>query len=198
MEAVKTNYQILVNKNKEISNNWIESIDLIEIKSAENKVLLIEKTTYKNYLSLEMFLKEKYNIIIGIESAYRDHQYQQELYERFVVEYGKEYADKIVAPPKTSEHHTGLALDINIFINDKWPETNQEIMKHQNLFKTVHQYLHLYGFILRYLEGKEEITEYPYEPWHIRYVGKEIATEIYQNNWTLEEFYKIKNVDKIL
>lgn len=54
--------------------------------------------------------------------------------------------------------------------------------------------MHKFGFILRYPKEKENITKYPFEPWHIRYVGKKIATEIKKNNWCLEEYYLIKGL----
>ena len=59
------------------------------------------------------------------------------------------------------------------------------------IFKIVKNIAHKYGFILRYPKGKEDITGYKYEPWHLRYVGKEIAKEIYESDITLEE-YKVK------
>ena len=59
------------------------------------------------------------------------------------------------------------------------------------LFAKVHERLADYGFILRYPEGKEDITGYAYEPWHIRYVGKEAAKEMYEQNLTLEEYYNM-------
>lgn len=190
-------YQILVNKQNPIPKNWNDNITLVEIVKIDNENAFLEENTYNQFCKLKKFL-EQFQIQVGIESGYRSVLYQQELYERFIEQYGKEYADAVVAPPTTSEHHTGLALDMNIFIDNRWPETNYEVMKYQKIFEMIHPYLHLFGFILRYPNGKEKITGYPYEPWHIRYVGIDIAKEIYQNNWTLEEFYKMKNIDKIL
>lgn len=182
-------YKVLVNKEHKIKENYLSKIELITIKNIDNEDIQIEKETYNAYQKLEKFLKTK-NIIIGISSAYRSKEYQQEIYDDFVKEYGKDYADKFVAPVGCSEHHTGLAIDINIKVNGAWPKDNYELMKQENMFKTIHKYLSTYGFILRYPDEKEDITGYPYEPWHIRYTGEIVAKIIESNNYTLEEYLK--------
>lgn len=182
-------YKVLVNKEHKIKENYLSKIELITIKNIDNEDIQIEKETYNAYQKLEKFLKTK-NIIIGISSAYRSKEYQQEIYDDFVKEYGKDYADKFVAPVGCSEHHTGLAIDINIKVNGAWPKDNYELMKQEKMFKTIHKYLSTYGFILRYPDEKEDITGYPYEPWHIRYTGEIVAKIIESNNYTLEEYLK--------
>lgn len=182
-------YKVLVNKEHKIKENYLSKIELITIKNIDNEDIQIEKETYNAYQKLEKFLKTK-NIIIGISSAYRSKEYQQEIYDSFVKDYGKDYADKFVAPVGCSEHHTGLAIDINIKVNGAWPKDNYELMKQENMFKTIHKYLSTYGFILRYPDEKEDITGYPYEPWHIRYTGEIVAKIIESNNYTLEEYLK--------
>lgn len=96
----------------------------------------------------------------------------------------EEEAAKLVAVPGTSEHQTGLAVDI-VDTSYQLLETNQEntpvqVWLHQNAWQ--------YGFILRYPRGKTELTGISYEPWHYRYVGKTVAREIYQSGLTLEEY----------
>jgi D-alanyl-D-alanine carboxypeptidase len=100
--------------------------------------------------------------------------------------YGIDYAEEVVAMPGTSEHHTGQALDLVINVDGKWIEENEDSMKHLDIYKKIHKVLKHFGFILRYPEGKEDITGYPYEPWHIRYVGEDIAMNI--GDLTLEEY----------
>ncbi len=180
-------YKVLVNKEHKIKENYLSKIELITIKNIDNEDIQIEKETYNAYQKLEKFLKTK-NIIIGISSAYRSKEYQQEIYDDFVKEYGAEYANKIVAPVGCSEHHTGLAIDINIKKNGKWPANNKELEKQEPSLRKIHKYLASYGFILRYPKDKENITGYPYEPWHIRYVGKVVAKIIEKENYTLEEY----------
>lgn len=182
-------YKVLVNKENKIKDNYLSKIELINTKDVDNLDIQVEKETYHAYLKLKKFLETK-NIIIGISSAYRSKEYQQEIYDSFVKDYGKDYADKFVAPVGCSEHHTGLAIDINIKVNGAWPKDNYELMKQENMFKTIHKYLSTYGFILRYPDEKEDITGYPYEPWHIRYTGEIVAKIIESNNYTLEEYLK--------
>ncbi len=178
---------VLVNKQNPIKESFLKRIELIEVKNIENEKTYIEEHTYQAYQELAKFLETK-GIIVGIESAYRSVEKQQQIYDDFIIQYGKEYADSIVAPVARSEHHTGLAIDLNIMTNGNWQQDNMELMEQEETYQKIHQYLHEFGFILRYQKDKESITGYPYEPWHIRYVGKVIAKIIYTNNWTLEEY----------
>lgn len=182
-------YKVLVNKENKIKDNYLSKIELITTKDVDNLDIQVEKETYHAYLKLKKFLETK-NIIIGISSAYRSKEYQQEIYDSFVKDYGKDYADKFVAPVGCSEHHTGLAIDINIKKNGKWPSNNRELEKQEPSLRKIHKYLASYGFILRYPKDKENITGYPYEPWHIRYTGEIVAKIIESNNYTLEEYLK--------
>ena len=104
-----------------------------------------------------------------------------------MVKYGKDYVNKYVAPIKTSEHHTGLALDIALVIDGKKYYENDDLFKYEDIYLEIHKHLSEFGFILRYPKYKVKITGYDYEPWHIRYVGMK-AEEIYKNNLTLEEY----------
>ena len=181
------NYAILVNKNNKIKNNYLNRINLITTKDQDNEDVLVEEETYKAFQELQNYLKEK-NIHIVIDSAYRSFEHQEELKNTFLEKYGEEYTSKYVAPVGTSEHHTGLAIDLSLLVNGEIleEETNKEL--YNKLYEEIHKYLHNFGFILRYPEGKEDITGYSYEPWHIRYVGKFISKIIYENNFTLEEY----------
>lgn len=181
------NYSVLVNKKNIIKDNYLKKITFVTKKDVNNNEILIEENTYQAYLNLKKFLKTK-NIIIGLDSAFRSIEDQQKIYDDFIIEYKKEYSDKVVAPVGHSEHHTGLAIDLTLNINNKWLENNKELMTYEYIFKEINNYLHHFGFILRYPKNKENITGYIYEPWHIRYVGKVVSKIIYDNNWTLEEY----------
>lgn len=119
-------------------------------------------------------------------STFRDFTRQKELYEGYVAKDGEEKADRYSARPGFSEHQTGLAFDIG--------ETGQEQHWAAASFgdteagKWVAENAHRYGFILRYPEGKEQLTGYMHESWHFRYVGKQVATEIFEAGITLEEY----------
>ena len=108
--------------------------------------------------------------------------------------YGSEYAAKTVATPGYSEHHTGLALDLYFRLDGKDIYYNEDMVKYPEIWEKIHAKLAKYGFILRYPEGKENITGYSYEPWHIRYIDDvNIAKEIMsQPGFTLEEWLNDK------
>lgn len=179
-------YLVIVNRNNKIDYNFIFDVDLVSTLDIEGEVVFLEKKTLEQYNKLKDFLFDK-GFIIGISSAYRSVEEQKEIYEDFCIRYGEEYAKSVVSPVRCSEHHTGLAIDINLCINGKWPNGNYELMDQESELIKIHKYLHKYGFILRYPKGKENITGYNYEPWHIRYVGK-YAETIYEENITLEEY----------
>ena len=182
-------YSTLVNKDNKIKDNYLDRIDLVETIDVDSEKVNVEKTAYQAYLELKDFIQER-GIEIGITSSYRSIEYQKQVYDEFVVKYGKEYADNYVAVPGYSEHHTGLAIDIGIKVDGIFPDNNEILMEQEEKYKEIHKYLKDFGFILRYPKGKEEITGYPYEPWHLRYVGKFIARVIAESNLTLEEYKK--------
>lgn len=122
-------------------------------------------------------------------STYRSFEYQTDLYNKYVKRDGVEEADRYSARPGYSEHQTGLAFDIGEVNKEQdWASTR---FGETDAGKWLAENAHLYGFILRYPEGKETITGYMYEAWHFRYVGEEIAKDIYENNITLEEYLGI-------
>lgn len=121
-------------------------------------------------------------------SGYRSFTRQSQVFEAEVSKVGKEKAVQAVAIPGSSEHQTGLSMDIssrsaNLELSEEFGETREG--------KWLAENAHRYGFILRYPKGKEGITGYKYEPWHFRYVGTEAATVIYEKKWTLEEYFDI-------
>lgn len=122
-------------------------------------------------------------------SGYRSYNTQNSLYKSYVASNGQEAADKYSAKPGQSEHQTGLAIDItaasmNFQLDDTFENTEEG--------KWVKDNAHKYGFIVRYPKGKESITGYSFEPWHLRYVGVELAKEVYESQMTLEEYFESK------
>lgn len=141
----------------------------------------LNKKMMKMYYKMERLAKCN-NLKLDIVSGFRDYDYQEKIYNEYVEKYGLKKASTFSAKPGHSEHQTGLALDIlddtDNFINTKeakWLDKNA----------------HKFGFIIRYPKGKEKVTGYKYEPWHIRYVGKFNATRIWNRHITLEEYLKI-------
>ena len=112
-------------------------------------------------------------------SGYRSYEYQGTLYNNYVAIDGQEIADTYSARPGFSEHQSGMAFDVGA-IDNNFGNTEAGIW--------LREHCHEYGFILRYPQGKEHITGYMYEPWHIRYVGVGSAREIHQRGITLEEY----------
>lgn len=117
-------------------------------------------------------------------SGFRSYATQQTVYAREVAANGQAVADTQSAKPGHSEHQTGLAIDVGgggCGIEDCFGSTPQG--------KWVAAHAHEYGYIVRYTAGKEASTGYRPEPWHIRYVGKELAAELKRTNQTMEEFF---------
>lgn len=132
--------------------------------------------------------KEGFSIIV--DSGYRSYNYQAEILNERIKKVGMEKAYKFVALPGASEHQSGLCFDIAYLYNGVYSDNVKENDKE---VKWMMDNSYKYGFILRYPKGKEEITGYSFEPWHYRYVGKRLAKILYDNNETLEEYYKREN-----
>ena len=126
-------------------------------------------------------------ISLDICSGFRSYSYQSTLYNNYVARDGKAAADTYSARAGHSEHQTGLAMDINMAGSafDNTPAA-----------KWLAAHCAEYGFIIRYPQGKQDITGYKYESWHVRYLGKKLAKEVTDSGLTLEEFLCIDSVYK--
>lgn len=187
-------YLALVNKQNKLPDDWESTVELVEVKNAYDEDIKVEKKAYEKYLELKEDLA-KDGITIELDSAYRSVQRQQDLWDEWSAdpEKGPEYVKKYVAVPGYSEHHTGIAIDICLRINGELVYENEDMIKEKELFAKIHEKLSKYGFILRYLEGKDDITGYSYEPWHFRYIDSpEIAKEIMDKGLTFEEYLQNK------
>ncbi|MGF2716768.1 M15 family metallopeptidase, partial [Bacillus cereus] len=184
--------EVVVNKKNKLPDNY-KPKDLV----VPNVSFAYEGVEEKSHLrkeasnSLEKLfeLAKKDGIQLNAVSGFRSAEYQTKVYNRNVKQDGKEYADKFSAKPGHSEHQTGLSIDVsskayNNKLEQGFANTKEGKWLESNAHKT--------GFIIRYPKGKEDITGYSYEPWHIRYVG-DIAEDIYNKGLTLEE-YKEKMV----
>jgi zinc D-Ala-D-Ala carboxypeptidase len=155
-----------------------------------------EKNVDKRYMRAEaakalealFAAARKEGIQLVAVSGYRSYERQKMIFAEEVKEKGKERAIHAVALPGQSEHQTGLAMDITsqsvgYKLTTAFGETKEG--------KWVALHAHEYGFIIRYPKGKEAITGYQYEPWHLRYVGKKAAKVMFERQITLEEYFKI-------
>lgn len=189
----RNDYLVLVNKQNKLPDNWEEKVKLVEVKNIFNRTVKIEEETLDKFEELKKSLLAEW-IDIELDSAYRSLEKQQDLREDMEEKYGIEYAEKYAALPGYSEHHTWLALDICIKKGEKLIHENHEMIVECEIFEKIHEKMVDYGFILRYLEWKEDITWFEYEPWHLRYIWDAfVAREISKNWWTLEEYLNQKN-----
>ncbi len=186
---LKTDYMVLVNKESTLPEDWEERIELVDVYTGLDQTYQVEKKTAEAYAKLREDLFENDHVIIELDSTYRTVAKQQEIWDEFEKKYGLDYTKKYVAVPGTSEHHTGLAVDVKIVKEGKIIDENDDMTAEKEIFAKVHAKLAKYGFILRYPVGKEDITGYGSEVWHFRYIDSpDIAKEIMDNNLTLEEY----------
>ena len=188
-------YLALVNKLHPLPEGWEDALETVTITNSVGDDVEAEARAYAAYELLRADLEANDGIYIELDSARRSVAEQQDIMDRFIEKYGANYAAKTVAQPGYSEHHTGLALDLYFKLKgDDGTFTdvyyNEDMVQYPGIWEKIHAKLADYGFILRYLPGKEHITGYGYEPWHIRYVGSpEIAREIMsQPGMTLEVY----------
>ncbi len=154
---------LIVNKKYSLPANYNPGVD----KTASLALSTLQQAAKKEGYSIPLI------------SGFRSYNTQKRLYNNYVARDGEALANTYSAKPGQSEHQTGLAFDVGKLDNN-YGETKEGIWLKENA--------HRFGFIIRYLKGKEDITGYQYEPWHIRYVGESIANEIYQRQITLEEY----------
>ncbi|MEK3886117.1 D-alanyl-D-alanine carboxypeptidase family protein [Bacillus sp. FSL K6-3431] len=186
----------LVNKEFFLPGNY-EPDDLVRPKVSFS---FGDEDIEKSYLRKEaaaalekMFLAaKKEDVHLFAVSGYRSYSRQKTILDAEIAKVGEEQALQVVANPGSSEHQSGLAMDIssqdaNFLLSEEFGETLDG--------KWLKNNAHRFGYILRYPKEKEEITGYQYEPWHFRYVGEKIANWVFENDWTLEEFFQV--VEKI-
>ncbi len=172
---------ILINKFYYVDKKYVPNhLKIIKNCTKGNIYLVEEALTHFEQMCKDI---KKENLNIRAISAYRDYNYQLNLYNRYLVNDTKENVDTYSARPGYSEHQSGLTVDIDNLVTDfnDFESTDEFLWMQKNAYK--------YGFILRYPKDKENITGYMYESWHYRYVGKKVATYIKKHNITFDEYY---------
>ena len=173
---------ILVNKFNYLSENYNPE-DLVNM--GLQYAFSSKKIKEEVYASFKGLVKDakKVGLTIVANSSFRTYDYQENLYNKYKNNNGKEYADNYAARAGYSEHQTGLAIDVSTLNStmDNFEETEE--------FLWLQNHAHEYGFILRYPKDKEFITGYNYESWHYRYVGEKVAKEIKELGITYDEYY---------
>jgi D-alanyl-D-alanine carboxypeptidase len=186
-----TSIWFIANKHYALPISYVPS-DLTELSgvplrlAASEEQMKIRKVTETQLLQLFADAKSA-GLQLEFGSGYRSAAYQKVLYNGYVQSMGQTEADKSSARPGHSEHQTGLALDFtrvdgSCHLEACFGDLAEGKWLAENAYK--------YGFMLRYPEGKETITGYMYEPWHYRFVGTDLSTELHSKQvQTLEEFF---------
>lgn len=173
---------ILVNKYHGVSKDFVVP-NMVKVDS--------ECSNGDNYLQSEAadaFVKmckaaKKEGYVVLANYTYRDFNTQQNIWDQYLKLYGQSYNDKYVTLPGFSEHHTGLAVDVKSGFFDVFKKSNEYKWMIENSYK--------YGYIHRYQSSKESITGIAEEAWHFRYVGVDVATYMYENKLSFEEYYAL-------
>ncbi len=184
---------IIANKSNPLPEGY-EPDDLVPVEGvpASRSDWKMRKPCFDAYVKL-VRAAEKDGVRVSCGSAYRSAAYQKELWQSYANQDGPDKADTYSSRPGHSDHQTGLCVDVvqgdGVLdgVNFEREFANCEVGK------WMRAHAHEYGFILRYPEGKDEITGYIFEPWHYRYVGEELAKEMYEisPDLTMEEYFNV-------
>lgn len=212
LTAVQSEYAILVNRDHLLGEND-KPTDLVQVdvkRASSSKIEMREtaaEALEKMFADAAAVTQYTYQVSDGkdgwkeanfqsetglrliLKSGYRSYGTQKTTYSNYLAR-NNGVDDGISSPPGASEHQSGLACDVlsvdynasNKYMNDSFYQTPEAQWMAENCYA--------YGFILRYPEDKEDITKVPYEPWHLRYVGREIAGFIKATGYCLEEYYE--------
>ena len=191
---MENDIEILVNKENKIDEFYkigklVEPKEFIHkdcvFDESENEILVDERV-YIAFKEMDEFVR-KSGYKVFIDSGFRSFKYQMYILEMYREKYGKEKGERLCAYPGESEHQLGLAIDLGF--EDEDGNYISSITEDSNVFEVLKNNSYKFGFILRYMKGKEEITKYNFEPWHYRFVGKRLAKILYENDICLEEYY---------
>ena len=192
-QAAGNDYLFLVNRDEEnaIPDGWLESIDLIEVENRLGETYTVERKAAEAYEAARDELEAE-GIYACLNSAYRSRAEQEAIYEDQAESFGEDYAAAHVAPGGHSEHETGIALDVILIVDGEELRSIEQMEAHPDELAELDRVMAAHGFILRYLEGKEDITGYDPELWHFRYLDDPaVAQEIMARGITLEEYLDV-------
>lgn len=173
---------VVVNKKHKLPSNYVPA-GLTNIQNGQLRD--VTASALNSLISDASAQSYKLKVI----SAYRSYQSQTNIYSNYVAQSGQAAADTFSARPGHSEHQTGLAVDLGL---------NGGACDLETCFGTTAEGIWIaknaqnYGFIVRYQQGKETITGYQYEPWHLRYLGIDVAKQVHSSGKTLDQFYGVE------
>ncbi len=189
MDLDPSSITVYVNKEYALSKNYKPS-DLVTPNIHFDILTYDERTLMRSEAAKaieKLFAAaEKDGCFLSGVSGYRSYARQYKIFTNNIVTQGKTHTLQYSAVPGTSEHQTGLSMDVstkslNYKLSDEFADTLEGKWLANNSYK--------YGFIIRYPKDKADITGYAYEPWHIRYVGRGLSYYLYDNQLTLDEYY---------
>ena len=181
---------LLVNRSWRISGEYVPELRLAKV---QGQVKRLQPHVADALEAMYAAAKQEAGVTLVSVSGYRAYDKQERIYRNKLksVHGDVEKANEYVAPPGTSEHQTGLTMDVGqkSLSSDKnlsgaFGDSRGGIWLRDNCWR--------FGFIIRYQEGWEEITGYESEPWHVRYVGPEVAARLHENSMPLEDFLRIE------
>lgn len=186
-----TSNEVWVTKARRFASDFVP--ELVDVPSKYNypytdRTFKLRPEAKDQYVKMVDTLYEETGLWILINNSYREYDTQEIIFNRYVARDGEKLANRYSARPGHSEHQSGLTMDVRT-----------QALDYKD-FKTTEQYLwvkenaHRFGYIIRYTQDKEDISLYMSEEWHLRYVGEELATYLYENNLSLDE-YKIQNLN---
>ena len=177
--------EIIANKYYSLGMDYVpENLVDVPITHRYSDRVQITQETYDAFMEMWNAAKNEEDIYLILNSGYRSAKEQKEVYDEYERGYGTDFADNIAARPGYSEHQTGLAIDMY-----SKECASAKTFKDSKTYAWLMANAYKYGFILRYPEGKKELTGYNYESWHYRYVGKDLAKKITESGLTFDEYY---------
>ncbi len=174
---------LLVNRDNIFNDSLLNNYELVDYENYNEDIIYVERDTLKYFEMLKMHLKVE-GIIIDIADGYRSYEKQENLFLSCLNKNGMDYAEDNIDMPGYSEHHTGMAIDMAIFYNDKWFNTYDECLN--DILNRIYSSLKYFGFILRYTNSNIKFTNHKPNPLHIRYIGTKDSELI--GNLSLEEY----------
>lgn len=185
---------VIVNKKRSLPDGYIPP-DLVVPNVAFSYSGVLEKSHMRKEAAaaLEQLFaaSKKDGLDLRAVSGYRSYKRQVAIYKNNIATKGQEYTDRVSARPGTSEHQTGLAIDVSgpgigYGLEQSFGATKEG--------KWLKEHAPEYGFVIRYTENGESSTGYTWEPWHIRYIGKALAEDVTSKGMTLEQYFDEKNI----
>ena len=195
-----TPYLVLVNKTNTVDESFVPEnlVDIADTRKDGRKTQQMNSVAEKALEAMFIELRENGFTDVSVTSGYRDYAYQKQIFNSYInqemakgltEEAAREEVLTYSAAPGTSEHQTGLCCDMHNLGAADVAFANEDAYKwlKENCWK--------FGFILRFPEGKDDITGYQFEPWHYRFVGRYTAEKIYNSGMCLEEYLDTVNLN---